>query len=87
MLGRYYITYNGEIYNYKALQSQLIKKGYTFNTQSDTEVIMAMYDCFGKQMLDQLRGMFSFAIWDNSGTNAFCSTRSILESSRFTIAS
>jgi len=62
---RYVITYNGEIYNYKELSDQLIKKGYSFKTSSDTEIIMAMYDCFGAAMLLMLRGMFSFVIWDS----------------------
>ena len=69
--GRYVITYNGEIYNYAELRQQLIKKEYRFNTQSDTEVIMAMYHCMGVKMLDELRGMFAFAIWDNQEQKLF----------------
>ncbi len=67
----YVITYNGEIYNYKALSDQLVKRGYVFKTSSDTEVIMAMYDCFGAAMLLMLRGMFSFAIWDSKEQKLF----------------
>ena len=69
--GRYVMTYNGEIYNYKSLKEQLIKKGYVFHTNSDAEVVMAMYDCFDSQMLDQLRGMYAFAIWDTQQEKLF----------------
>ena len=69
--GRYVMTYNGEIYNYKSLRQQLVKKGYVFSTQSDAEVVMAMYDCFESNMLDKLRGMFSFVIWDNLKAKLF----------------
>ena len=68
---RYTITYNGEIYNYRSLTNQLLKKGYRFQTSSDTEVIMAMYDCYGAAMLSMLRGMFAFAIWDNQEQKLF----------------
>src|SRR4051812_4602777 len=61
---RYTIVYNGEIYNYVELKSELIKKGYQFRTQSDTEVILAAYDHYGDDCLDRLNGMFAFAIWD-----------------------
>ena len=69
--GRYVMTYNGEIYNYKSLRKELKNKGYEFNTQSDAEVVMAMYDCFSSKMLDKLRGMFSLAIWDNQKNELF----------------
>lgn len=58
----YVIVFNGEIYNYIELKSQL--SDYTFKTNSDTEVILAMYSKFGIKMLEKLNGMFSFAIWD-----------------------
>ncbi len=61
---RYTITYNGEIYNYIELKEELLKKGYTFHTQSDTEVILAAYDYWKEACLQQLDGMFAFAIWD-----------------------
>ena len=62
--GRYWITYNGEIYNYKEMRKELIGRGYCFQTQSDTEVILASYAEWGTSCLDRFRGMFAFAIWD-----------------------
>ena len=70
--GRYTITYNGEIYNYIELKETLLKKGYTFNSTCDTEVILAAYACYGKQCLQQFDGMFAFAIWDNTNQTLFC---------------
>lgn len=61
---RYTITYNGEIYNYIELKEELQKKGYNFHTQSDTEVILAAYDYWKEECLQQFDGMFAFAIWD-----------------------
>lgn len=61
--GRYVIVFNGEIYNYLALTRQL-SSGYTFKTQSDTEVILAAYIKWGRDMLNELNGMFAFGIWD-----------------------
>jgi asparagine synthase (glutamine-hydrolysing) len=61
--GRYVIVFNGEIYNYKELALQLSSE-YTFHTRSDTEVILAAYVKWGKNMLDGLNGMFAFGIWD-----------------------
>lgn len=58
------IVFNGEIYNYKTLRSNLIKKGYKFKTQSDTEVIIQLYQEMGRKCVNELNGMFSFAIWD-----------------------
>jgi len=63
---RYVIVFNGEIYNYLKLRKELQDKGYTFKTNSDTEVILAMYSFYGENMLSRLHGMFSIAIWDNS---------------------
>lgn len=63
-LERYWITFNGEIYNYLELRKELLEKGYSFRTDSDTEVIIALYADMGKQMVNKLRGMFSFIIWD-----------------------
>ena len=62
--GRYWITYNGEIYNYKEIRKELIERGYCFKTQSDTEVILASYAEWGSLCVDRFRGMFAFAIWD-----------------------
>ena len=69
--GRYVMTYNGEVYNYQELRKQLIDMGYRFDTQSDAEVVMAMYDRFGASMLEKLRGMFALAIWDHQEQKLF----------------
>ena len=58
------IVFNGEIYNYRILREILRKKGHTFRTDSDTEVILAAYEEYGEESVSHLRGMFSFAIWD-----------------------
>lgn len=63
-LNRYSITYNGEIYNYTELKQELRQKGYLFESASDTEVILAAYDCWKENSLSKLDGMFAFALWD-----------------------
>ncbi|MFL3005274.1 MAG: asparagine synthase (glutamine-hydrolyzing) [Candidatus Neomarinimicrobiota bacterium] len=62
--GRYIISFNGEIFNYKKIRELLKKKGYSFKTNSDTEVIISAFDFFGFDCLQYFNGMFSFAIWD-----------------------
>jgi len=62
--GRYVITYNGEIYNFKALKTELERKGYLFHSSSDTEVLLNAWSCWGKESLLKFNGMFAFAIWD-----------------------
>jgi len=59
---RYVITYNGEIYNFRELRESLVKQGVNFESQCDTEVILALYQKSGTECVKQLRGMFSFAI-------------------------
>ena len=71
-LGRYTITYNGEIYNYLELKETLRKKGYQFTSKSDTEVILAAYDLYKNDCLSHFDGMFAFAIWDEKEQNLFC---------------
>lgn len=61
---RYWIIFNGEIYNYVELREQLLEEGLTFETSSDTEVIVALYSHMKEKAVEQLRGMFSFVIWD-----------------------
>lgn len=61
---RFWIIFNGEIYNYIELRNELLEKGYTFTTGSDTEVIIALYSDQKEKAVEKLRGMFSFIIWD-----------------------
>lgn len=60
----YWMVFNGEIYNYIELREELIKKGYKFSTESDTEVILALYSDLKEHAVKKLRGMFAFVIWD-----------------------
>lgn len=62
--GRYWIVYNGEIYNFRELRDELHGKGYGFDSNTDTEVILNGYIEEGPEFLDKLDGMFAFAIWD-----------------------
>lgn len=71
-LDRYQIVFNGEIYNYREKRKQLESMGYHFKSQSDTEVILALYDHFGKECLHHLRGMFAFSIYDSKKNTLFC---------------
>ena len=71
-LDRYTITFNGEIFNYLEIRSKLISKKYRFKTESDTEVLLALYAEMGKDMLSYLDGMFAFAIWDSLKEELFC---------------
>jgi asparagine synthase (glutamine-hydrolysing) len=67
----YSIVHNGEIYNYIELRKELQRKGYTFRTSSDTEVILAAYDHYGEECVDHFDGMFAFAIWDEEEQELF----------------
>ena len=70
-LSRYTIVHNGEIYNYLELREALQKKGYTFQSQTDTEVIVAAYDHWGDACVDHFDGMFAFAVWDEKKKELF----------------
>ena len=66
-----WITFNGEIYNYQELRNNLTKKGYAFNTKTDTEVIVKLYEEYGESCVNYLRGMFAFVIWDDNKKQLF----------------
>ena len=62
--GRVWIVFNGEIYNYQELRQYLLSKGHIFKSDTDTEVIVHLYEELGEGCVEKLRGMFAFAIWD-----------------------
>ncbi len=70
-LNRYTIVHNGELYNYIEIRNQLKKEGYHFTSDSDTEVLVAAYDAWGNNCLQQFNGMFAFAIWDKKEKKLF----------------
>lgn len=67
----YSITFNGEIYNYIELRDELKQLGYTFKTQTDTEVILAAYDCWKEKCLEKFNGMFTIIIYDSKINQLF----------------
>ena len=69
--GTLWIVFNGEIYNYQELRNYLVAKGHVFKTHSDTEVIVHLYEELGENCVERLRGMFAFAIWDESRKSLF----------------
>lgn len=69
--GRYWIAYNGEVYNYRQLRSVLESQGHNFHSDTDTEVVLRSYIQEGPKMLERLNGMFAFAIWDNEQRTLF----------------
>ncbi|MBT3342807.1 MAG: asparagine synthase (glutamine-hydrolyzing), partial [Gemmatimonadetes bacterium] len=64
--GTIQLVFNGEIYNFRQLRERLLAQGHTFRTQSDTEVIVHLYEERGEDFVDDLRGMFAIALWDSS---------------------
>jgi asparagine synthase (glutamine-hydrolysing) len=68
---RYHITYNGEIYNFRELRRELEQAGVRFKTESDTEVILRLYEREGAAMLPKLRGMYAIVIWDSTERSVF----------------
>jgi asparagine synthase (glutamine-hydrolysing) len=70
--GRYWMVYNGEIYNYLELGQELRQQGVALRSSSDSEVLLEMYARVGKDVVHRLRGMFAFAIWDTWTRELFC---------------
>ncbi|MFH1046113.1 MAG: asparagine synthase (glutamine-hydrolyzing), partial [Candidatus Omnitrophota bacterium] len=66
-----WIVFNGEIYNFLLLKEELLTRGHRFQTRSDTEVILHLYEEYGPECVEKLRGMFAFALWDNNKERLF----------------
>lgn len=66
------LVFNGEIYNYRELRRQLIAAGHAFSTQGDAEVVLHGFERWGEAVLDRLRGMFAFALYDTATGELFC---------------
>ena len=62
--GRYHLSYNGEVFNFLELRKELEEKGEQFHSESDTEVILAAYRCWGMEAFHRFNGMWAMAIWD-----------------------
>jgi asparagine synthase (glutamine-hydrolysing) len=71
LTGRYWIVFNGEIFNYMELRDELETQGFRLKTRSDTEVLVQLYALHGKNCLDKLNGQFAFAIWDKQEQELF----------------
>ncbi len=69
--GTVWIVYNGEIYNFQELRKDLLIRGHKFQTNGDTEVIIHLYEEYGNDCVNKLRGMFAFAIWDKNDKSLF----------------
>ena len=65
------LTFNGEIYNYQTIRKELVEKGYHFKTNTDSEVLIHGYQEYGVALLQKLRGMFAFVIWDTEKKELF----------------
>jgi asparagine synthase (glutamine-hydrolysing) len=63
--GSVWVVFNGEIYNFKEIRRELESRGHSFYTATDTEVIVHLYEEYGRRCVDKLRGMFTFAVWDD----------------------
>src|SRR5438874_2441247 len=69
--GTVWIVYNGEIYNHEELRPDLVARAHQYRTRSDTETIIHLYEEYGRDCVQHLRGMFAFAIWDSRSRKLF----------------
>ena len=67
-----YIVYNGEVYNFKDLKENLVEKGYSFSSNTDTEVLIELFSKFGTDCFKLLKGIFAFIIFDNVKKKVYC---------------
>lgn len=65
------LLFNGEIYNFRSIREELVAKGHIFTTKTDSEVLLHGYEEYGEKLLDKLRGMFAFVIWDTKTKELF----------------
>jgi asparagine synthase (glutamine-hydrolysing) len=78
------LLFNGEIYNFQGIREELVSKGHKFTTHTDSEVLLHGYEEYGEKLLNKLRGMFSFVIWDTKTKELF-GARDFFGKSRFTM--
>lgn len=69
--GRFWITYNGEVYNFVELRAELEARGHRFRSRTDTEVVLHLYQEYGDECVERLNGLFAFAIWDQQERSLF----------------
>ena len=65
------MLFNGEIYNFRSIREKLVEAGHIFKTKTDSEVLLHGYEEYGKNLLNMLRGMFAFVIWDKNTKELF----------------
>ena len=70
--GNLWVVFNGEIYNFQTIRTELVKLGHVFKSNTDSEVIVHGYEEWGEEVLSRFRGMFAFAIWDETTRTLFC---------------